>query len=363
MVAGVGLPVDVVIIGAGPAGCAAALTLASYAPRLSVAVLEAGTLRTRKPGEILPAAAAPMLRTLGVWPAFEAAGFSADTVIASAWGGPELVESHSLYSARGAGWRLDRSRFDRLLASSARAGGAKLSRGWQVRDLAGEPGDWRLTANDGRALKARAIILASGRSPRLPSQLGAQRQSSDRLVGVVRFCGANDDPRTLVEAFEHGWWYSAPISPGLRAVACMTEASSVRALELASPAGWRRAITPAIAAAVSRLGPLKTWPAGHGRLTPVAGPGWAATGDAAISFDPLSSQGIAQALRGGAFAGFAAADMLAGDGAGAARRLEAHVAATWAAYSATHAENYAREFRWPNSPFWLRRRVKALAVA
>ncbi|MDQ0462649.1 flavin-dependent dehydrogenase [Caulobacter ginsengisoli] len=355
--------IDVAIIGAGPAGSAAALSLAAHAPHLTVAILDAGSLRTRKPGEILPAAAAPILRTLDAWDAFQAAGFLADPVIASAWGGAELIETHSLYSARGAGWRLDRTRFDRLLAGVARAHGAQLQLNWRVRTLTGEPGDWRLTAADGRTLTARAIILATGRSPRLPAQLAAARPSRDRLVGAVRFCRAGDDPRTLIETFEHGWWYSAPVASGLRAVACMTDADQVRALGLASPTAWRRAATPAIAAAVSRLGPLRVWPAGGSRLTPAAGPGWAAAGDAAVSFDPLSSQGITQALRGGAFAGFAAADMLAGDAAGAVRRLEAHVTATWAAYSQTHADTYAREDRWPGSPFWLRRRGRALAVA
>jgi flavin-dependent dehydrogenase len=353
---------DVAIIGAGPAGSAAALSLAAHAPHLTVAILEAGTLRARKPGEILPAAAAPMLRTLGLWQVFQAADFPDDPLIASGWGGAELVETHSLYSARGAGWRLDRARFDRLLAGAARERGANLALNWRVRTLSGESGDWRLTATDSRVVKARAVIFATGRSPRLTGQF-ATRQGHDRLVGAVRFCRGGDDPRTLVEAFEHGWWYSAPVGPGLRAVACMTDAAQVRALDLAAPTGWRRALTPAIAAATTRLGPIRIWPAGGARLTPAAGPGWAAAGDAAVSFDPLSSQGITQALRGGAFAGFAAADMLAGDVAGAARRLEAYVSATFAAYSQTHAEVYARETRWAGRPFWLRRQGRALAVA
>jgi flavin-dependent dehydrogenase len=353
------IEVDVAVVGAGPAGCAAALALANHAPHLSVAILEATRLTTRKPGEILPAAAGPMLRTLRLWPAFQAANFPPDPVIASAWGGAELIETHSLYSARGAGWRLDRTRFDRLLVCIAREHGAEVRLNWRVRTLNGQPGDWRLTAADGRIVNARALILATGRASRLTAQLGARRQSSDRLVGAVRFCRANDDPRTLIEAFEHGWWYAAPVAPGLRAVTCMIDADQVRALGLASPAAWRRILSPAFAA--DRLGPLKVFPAGGGRLTPIAGAGWAAAGDAAASFDPLSSQGITQALRGGAFAGFAAADMLAGDEAGAARRLEAHIAATWAAYGSAHARIFGREGRWPQSAFWARRQAKVAA--
>jgi flavin-dependent dehydrogenase len=147
----------------------------------------------------------------------------------------------------------------------------------------------------------------------------------------------------------------------------MTDADRVRHLDLARPSGWRSVLAeaPTVAAAMAagRLGPLRIWPAGGARLSPAAGPGWAAAGDAALSFDPLSSQGILQALRGGAFAGFACADMLAGDSAGAVRRLQSHVAATAAAYTGTHAETYGREDRWPKSPFWARRQAILAAVA
>lgn len=349
---------DIAIIGAGPAGSAAALALRRHAPHLSVALLDAGGLTARKPGEILPAAAAPMLRTLGVWDRFAAARFLPDPVIASAWGGEAFVDSHSLYSARGPGWRLDRRQFDALLA---RASGARLLTRWRVLRIEGGQGDWRLIAADRRTLSARAIVLATGRSPRLAAQLGAKRLTEDRLVGAVRFCRGGSDPRTLIEAREHGWWYAAHIAPGLRAIACMTEGAEVKALDLTRPTGWRRAAPEAFQA--ERLGPLRVFPAGGGRLDRVAGPGWAAAGDAAVSFDPLSSQGITQALRGGAFAGYAVADMLAGDTARAVQRLEAHRTATWAAYAAAHAEVYGREGRWPESPFWLGRRARALAAA
>lgn len=348
---------DIAIIGAGPAGSATALALGKHAPHLSVALLDAGGLTTRKPGEILPAAAAPMLRTLGVWDQFAAMNFPADPVIASAWGGAEFADNHSLYSARGSGWRLDRRRFDRLLAG---ASGARLLTRWRALKIAGGAGDWRLTAADGRTLSARAIVLATGRSPRLAAQLGARRLTEDRLVGAVRFCRGGADPRTLIEAREHGWWYAAPIAPGLRAIACMTEGAEVKAQNLARPNGWRRAAPEAFQA--ERLGPLRVFPAGGGRLDRVAGPGWAAAGDAAVSFDPLSSQGIAQALRGGAFAGYAVADMLAGDSQ-AASRLNAHAAAVWAGYAQAHARTYSREGRWGSSSFWARRRVARLAAA
>jgi flavin-dependent dehydrogenase len=86
-----------------------------------------------------------------------------------------------------------------------------------------------------------------------------------------------------------------------------------------------------------------------------AGAGWIATGDAAVSFDPLSSQGIVTALLMGREAGFALAAMLGeGDpellvryGAEYARLLEDHLR--------LRAAYYGQERRWPDAPFWARR--------
>ena len=48
------------------------------------------------------------------------------------------------------------------------------------------------------------------------------------------------------------------------------------------------------------------------RLDPMMGKGWLATGDAAAAFDPVSSQGLYNALSCGFFAGKAVADELSG---------------------------------------------------
>jgi flavin-dependent dehydrogenase len=57
-------------------------------------------------------------------------------------------------------------------------------------------------------------------------------------------------------------------------------------------------------------GPVVVRPAQSGHLAPVAGDDWLTVGDAAAGFDPLSSQGIAKALRSGIFASYAIGDLL-----------------------------------------------------
>jgi hypothetical protein len=70
--------------------------------------------------------------------------------------------------------------------------------------------------------------------------------------------------------------------------------------------------------------------------------------------DPLSSQGILKALRGGVFAAYASSDRLAGDRQAFARYAH-FVAAEHDRERAARAAVYARERRWAAAPFWRRR--------
>ncbi|MFJ2865952.1 hypothetical protein [Kitasatospora sp. NPDC087314] len=90
-----------------------------------------------------------------------------------------------------------------------------------------------------------------------------------------------------------------------------------------------------------------------------AGPGWVAAGDAALAFDPLSSQGIVTALHTGARAGRAVADCPADGGRTTAALADrtAFLDGIAAAYRRNHANTYDQEQRWPLSPFWRRRRL------
>jgi flavin-dependent dehydrogenase len=79
-------------------------------------------------------------------------------------------------------------------------------------------------------------------------------------------------------------------------------------------------------------------------------------GDAASCFDPVSGQGIVKALRSGIFASYAMADLLCrgrGDGVIRYRRF---VADEFAAYLQALTAYYSLETRWPDHPFWQRRR-------
>ena len=73
-----------------------------------------------------------------------------------------------------------------------------------------------------------------------------------------------------------------------------------------------------------------------------------------MSFDPLSSQGLFNALATGLEAGEATLALLGGH-TGATQAYAARMMRIWRAYVGHHSTYYGMERRWPDAPFWARR--------
>jgi flavin-dependent dehydrogenase len=355
---------DVVVLGAGPAGLSAAIGLAGRGLRVELVTLARGD--ADHVGESLSPAATPLLRGLGVWDAFIADGHSPCFANASAWGSGEVHYHDFLRDPRGHAWHIDRRRFERRLSDRARAIGVPTAR------IARTPGcewggdRWRLRIGaPGNVIEARFLLDATGRSAWLGRQFGARRVDGDSQVAVVAFLEAHggriEDTTTLVEAVERGWWYSAALPDGRLVAAFMTDhdllTSRTRSAELwsslldeASHTGRRLAEGD-----YRTSSPVRIVAASGGRMEPMAGPGWSAVGDAAMCYDPLASHGLTVALASGCDA----ADAVSRHLQGAARAIDdytRHLRAAFADYSAMRLDLYRSERRWPNAPYWRRRR-------
>jgi flavin-dependent dehydrogenase len=355
---------DVCVIGGGPAGAAAALTLARYTKH-QVLLIEASDYAAPRVGETVSGGIVPLLSYLGAGSVLAEATTLPAFGTAGAWGSDQLIRRDFIWTGRGQGLHLDRSRFDQALAGCLAGFGSAPRTGTQVREVTRQGNGWTVGVDgpDGQEpVSARIIVDATGRRARIARRLGAKRSVTDRLVGVVCHLGQPEGPAeqtTLVETVPEGWWYTANLPNGKAVVALMTDADRLRGLGIDGEAEFVAALSATLHVSARLegtrpLGEPRAFPAESHVLQPPCGPGWIAAGDAACAFDPLASLGIGYALSSGIQAARIAAEWLRGDSA-----LEASYAADIGrhadVYRAQSREMYQAERRWPDAPFWQRR--------
>ncbi|MFL6195962.1 MAG: FAD-dependent monooxygenase [Thermoanaerobaculia bacterium] len=354
---------DAAIVGGGPAGAAAALALARGGRR--AVVIEASAYGGFRVGETVPAGLRAVLRDLGAWETFAAAGHLPSAGNASAWGSGDLGVRDSLFDVQGSGWHLDRARFDADLAAEAERAGAFIRTRTRLTGCARQGHGWSLdlqTPDGPRRINAPFLIDATGRAAFVARRCGARRLHRDRLVAAFAVFAWPEEPghlHTLVEAAEDGWWYAARLPDDQAMVSWMSDSDLVHRAGLHQRGPWTeklgrtRYVREMLAGASLHSDVAVRSAASHG-LDRAAGEGWLAVGDAASAFDPLTSAGIVAGLRSGLEAATAVDRCLGGDGA-ALDSYDGRLRTRFHQYLQGRREQYAREGRWPESPFWRRR--------
>lgn len=357
--------VDVLIVGAGPAGATAALNLAMTH---RVALIDSQLQPRQSIGQSLPPSVRRLLTDMDLWELFQAEGHSPCYGNRSIWGSPhEVLETDFLHDPDGHGWHIDRARFDLWLREIAVARGALLMAPAQLHLIDWDGDRWRTRVqamNSLVELTASVVIDAGGRAAPVARSLGARRKREDRLVcswlrGKTRSThrGAGF---TYIEAAEDGWWYTAPTCGDGRVLAFHTDFDLPAARLFADPRNLlqRAAASPEMAAILGgsnfTLEQSGFCAAHSAQLQAMAGHAWFAVGDAACSFDPLSSQGLLNAFYTGLVAAEATDRYLSGMSDGLSYYLGTlnHVYAT---YQQNLSYWYSAETRWRDKPFWQRR--------
>lgn len=354
------------VLGGGPAGSAAAIELARLG--YSVLLVERSRYEQWRVGETLPPYAKVPLQRLGVWEDFLASGHSASYGIHAAWGSPELYENDFIFDPYGAGWHIDRRRFDALLANTAEVAGARVLRGASLEAVCRDQGRWNTRVCSERVVlesRVRYVIDATGRSSRFARLTQTRWIAEDSLLGLVGILDPTSPapmPKRvlLLEAVEAGWWYSSPLPDGRLLAAFMTDADYLGSSGRKPSELWLQQLRPALHTTTRMQGfslnkPVHVKKAVSGCLEAATGVGWAAVGDAASAYDPLSAAGVIKALESGLAAAGAINDHMMGNSV-ALETYASSLSLEFRRYLQKRTTYYGRETRWPRSRFWNRRR-------
>ncbi len=298
------LDADVIVLGAGPAGSAAAFHLAARGRRVI-------QLEKEAPGRGKPCGGG-MAASVQRWFPFDLRP-AVDQVIRQVrftW----CLEDPVVAELPGDApfWIVRRRVLDDFLAGQAADRGVDLRYGCTATALSRQGDRWQLTDGQGNQLEARGLVIADGSSSRFAADqgLGPARPRYAATVSV-EVEGTPSPPDVAHFEFglvHHGFCWAFPRSGGYsigvgtfigqqEADAHAVLARMLPSLGLDPEAGDRR------------RGQLRIWDGHH----PLHGDGVVAVGDAASLCDPFLAEGLRPSLRSGCAAASAMDDWLAGD--------------------------------------------------
>jgi len=271
---------DVLIIGAGPSGCAAALRACQAG--LSVVMLEANRRIKQAPGETLHPGVEPLLQQIGVLEKVLNAGFirhdgvwvqSCDRQHFSSYGGD--------FTGKWRGFQVDRQVFHGILLQAAIDAGVTVIRPCRPENVFFENGRLAGVIVNGTPLRAEWTVDSTGRTAWLAKMLAlAEHTYSPPLYARFGWrdeTAREDDAGPRFRFRTDGWDWMARVN-----------SHRVAWVELR------------IRQAHEKTGMDLTW-----RVRPqCAGPGYCLLGDAAAALDPALSHGVIRALMSGILFGY-----------------------------------------------------------
>jgi flavin-dependent dehydrogenase len=364
------------ILGGGPAACATALGLREELPGAAPEVsLWFAAPKPERPaiGETVPPAATPALAGLGLSGLLQQYPHLPCPGSVSVWGDERPGHNDFLLQPVGKGYHLDRAAFDARLRESTGKCNCRMESGWRLRRVRALAPGYELLFHDGRNSRRETVdfvVDASGIGAAFSRRIGIARNTLDEVIAlcaVLPIDHRGQPAHTLIQAVDLGWWYGARL-PGNRAIVSFTtDADTLKKRSLAKPANWYRAWLASgwfaaqcrhrFGAPLSRPATLHPRPLPSSILSAVVGTDWLAVGDAASSYDAMTSAGITKALLHGRAAGQALARYLAGDGGAALQGYQDRVFSDFNTYLGLHQRYYRAEKRFPEAGFWRRRRL------
>lgn len=323
--------VEVLIIGAGPAGSVAAALLCRQGCR--VLVLERERFPRFSIGESLLPQSMEDLERAGLLRAVQAAGFQLKNGAVFARG-HQLAE-FDFSDKHSAGWgttfEVERARFDHLLALEAERQGASVRYGQKVVALDLSRSRPRATVEDSLKgeylVEADFVLDASGFGRVLPRLLNIETLS-EFPVRAARFTHVEDriSPAefdrnkiriTVSSVNPSAWYWLIPFANGRSSIGVVAEAAFLERYTPSQPEGLQALLRedPALICLLRNAKwdtPVRQIVGYSANVKALYGRGWALLGNAGEFLDPIFSSGVTIAVKSASLAAHALNRQLAG---------------------------------------------------
>lgn len=309
--------------------------------------------------ETLPPTAMPLLEKLNLLDLFRDTALRKTYGYHSLWGGEKLTDHNFyFYSPYRWGLKIDKEAVLEGLRKQQEPYLIDFEKNFEVHPNCTGIEVTFSSSGTVQNLRAKLVVDATGRKRAVLRQLNMASIDHDDLVAFSCHLPRVKHPAlvhdTFLESFESGW--------GI--VSGLNDDQNVMTLFSNKEAG-------------SRLRDYQNWPATVGNTTYLrhfltgksdtkivgrmansskaaafCGERWLAVGDAAISFDPLSSHGITNAVYTASRAADAIYQLVREEDSSGMAEYAATLSSLFAQYLKTRNQLYRQEQRWPDSPFW-----------
>ena len=371
---------SIYIIGGGPAGSATAVSLANRVKgkhqTLQITQVCGPDETGIAIGETIPPAATEYLQKLGLEELLKDDHHLYCPGSMSIWGKGEVGFNDFFITPVGKGYHLDRSVFNTSLRKAAESRKVEMMFNTKLLGIEEATDDqWQLkleTTEGTIYKKADFVVDATGIQARVARTIGVARNQYDSVISACAIYKLNTKPKkaahTLVSTVKNGWWYGTQLPNNLALISFCTDAQTLKQLKAGESENWYKLLLDSgwfyqsccdqFEADLMQPDSIDLRVAPSAILSCVVGNNWLAVGDAASSYDSMTSAGITKALQQGLAAGIAISQLFCDNNEIGLKQYQKDIFSTFNEYLRLHQTLYHSEQRYSDSAFWQRRQLK-----